>query len=325
MVRITQDDELLKKNLYAFNSSVRNILADKELLSYILNKFVEEYKHLDIESVKSLIDNIHTNDEVYKIYGLSNEDTSFIDGSVKYDLLFTTRLPNSNDKIGMLINLELQAEGSDTDLKRMIYYCSRMISSEKDRIFKKDEYKDIVKVGAIWICVKNQKELGNCINVYSINERNVKGNYKEDISNYDLMEIITLYLGDKFEIEDLDPLIVLFKSNLKPKEIIQELKERYDIQLHIDTNKEVESMCNLGEGILKNGILLGIQQGIEQGRELGIEVGRELGIEQGEINGTFKLILKKMESKQLNLIDAMIDLCIDEKDYPIYEKLYQNQ
>ena len=122
--------KMIEKNFLAYNASVRNVLSDKNYLSYLLQKFVGNFKGLNRDEIESLIGDITTNDEIYKVYGLSNEDSSYLDGVVKYDLLFTTRLPNSKDKIGMLINLELQSEGSDTDLKRMIYYCSRMLSSE---------------------------------------------------------------------------------------------------------------------------------------------------------------------------------------------------
>lgn len=247
--------ELLEKNILAYNASTRCVLADKSLLSYILKKYFHEYKNLERDVIEKLIGpNIYKNDEIHKIYGLSNDDTSFLDGTVRYDLLFTVGLENDKSKIGIIFNLELQDEVEEADLKRMNYYAARILTSEKNRIFLKDEYKDITKVCAIWLCIRPPKNRKNSINYYSFKEEHIVGNYQAKKEHYDLINILTIYLGDSLETEELQPFNILFKANLKPEEIFEMLDKNYDIHLHIETREEVKSMCNLGEGIYKQGV-----------------------------------------------------------------------
>ena len=262
------------------------------------------YKELKREDIEQLIGEVSTKDEKYKIYGLSNEDRSFSDGSVKFDLLFPTRLPNSNESIGMLINLELQKEGNDTDLKRMIYYCNRVLVSEKGRIFKGDDYKNIVKVGAIWICVKSKRDLQNTINSYSIQEKSIEGNYQANKDNYDLIEIVAIYLGNDFSVKVLEPLNILFKSKMKPEQILDLLENNYGINLHMETEKEVKSMCNLGEGIYEDGVKHGIEQGFEQGR----------------LESEVLTLRNYQQNKGVTLEEAINDLGLDMKNYDLYKE-----
>ena len=295
-----ENNELIQNNIFAYNASTRNVLADKNFLSYILQSFLEDYKDLNRDEIQNLIGEVSTKDEVYKIYGLSNEDTSFLDGTVKFDLLFPTKLPNSTDSIGMLVNLELQKEGNDTDLKRMIYYCNRVLVSEKGRIFQGDDCKNIVKVGAIWICIKSKKDLQNTINSYSIQEKSIEGNYQANKDNYDLIEIVAIYLGNDFSVKVLEPLNILFKSKAKPEQILELLENDYGINLHIETKEEIKSMCNLGEGIYEDGI--------------------KHGIEQGKLESEVSMLRNYQLKKGVTLEEAINDLGLDMKDYDLYKE-----
>lgn len=46
--------EIVKNNIFAYNACVRNILADKNYLSYLLKKFVKEFKDIDRTTIESL-------------------------------------------------------------------------------------------------------------------------------------------------------------------------------------------------------------------------------------------------------------------------------
>ena len=55
-------------------------------------------------------------------------------------------------------------------------------------------------------------------------------------------------------------------------------KTEYDISEEEDFRKDVNEMCNLGEGIMEEGIAIGM----EKGREEGIAIGETKGISIGE-------------------------------------------
>ena len=60
-------------------------------------------------------------------------------------------------------------------------------------------------------------------------------------------------------------------------------------------------MCNLSEGILKQGL----EQGLEQGIEQGIEIGKAQGIQEGELISAIKLTKNLIKSSKIDVYKAM--------------------
>lgn len=52
------------------------------------------------------------------------------------------------------------------------------------------------------------------------------------------------------------------------------------------------------------------------------ELVEKRGIKKGEIQAAFRLLLKKMNSKNMSLYEAMIDLGIEEDDYQTYINMF---
>ena len=63
------------------------------------------------------------------------------------------------------------------------------------------------------------------------------------------------------------------------------MKTEYDISEEEDFRKDVNEMCNLGEGIMEEGIAIGMVQGREEGIAIGETKGRESGLVQGREEG----------------------------------------
>ena len=69
----------------------------------------------------------------------------------------------------------------------------------------------------------------------------------------------------------------IFSQKLAVEEKLNILQE-YDVPGGEDFRKDVNEMCNLGEGIMEEGIAIGM----EKGREEGIAIGETKGISIGE-------------------------------------------
>ena len=65
----------------------------------------------------------------------------------------------------------------------------------------------------------------------------------------------------------------LFSKGLTSEERISIMEEEYDIPSQV-LGEEVETMCNLGEGIWEDAL----ENGLAQGREAGIAEGREANL-----------------------------------------------
>ena len=113
----------------------------------------------------------------------------------------------------------------------------------------------------------------SAINRYDLEEHHILNGHKENRADYDLMSIITIYLGDERQRKE-DWLIrflrLLFKDTKMPAaEKKQLLKDEFDMDTNIDMEEELRTMCNLSTGIYEQGIEKGIEQGMERGREEG--------------------------------------------------------
>ncbi len=254
-----------------YDESVKKLLSEKYILAWILKECTTEFKPFEIEKIvkEAFIDEIKISkvavnqdeddiEEPTRIDTSNSEDNSRKNGPIIYDIRFNVVVPDSDIPVALIINIEAQ-KTSETPyplLKRALYYCSRLISSQKNVVFVKSYYEKLRKVYSIWIQMNTSKKKQNTMNRYRIIEENLVGQYKDNSINYDLLNIITLGLG---KVEDTEPqtilnmLDTLLYSNKPSKEKLDTLKNVYNITISDSIIEEVNTMCNLGEGIYENG------------------------------------------------------------------------
>lgn len=114
-----------------------------------------------------------------KIRGENTEDKAVNEGIVRYDIMFRAILPQGQEKIELIINIEAQKDfyPGYPLIKRGIYYGCRMISSQYGTIFTNSHYEKIQKVYSIWICFNPPEKRKNSINIYSVKEKILENEY----------------------------------------------------------------------------------------------------------------------------------------------------
>ena len=188
----------------------------------------------------------------------------------------------------MIINVESQNDfyPGYPIVKRGIYYTSRMISGQYGTVFVKSEYDKIKKVVSIWICTDPPNYRKNTITDYHIQEENIIGDVKEKASNYDLMKVVMVCLGDDKESRGLLKMLnVLLSGSMKPADKKRILKNEFDIPMTKELKEGVDDMCNLSIGVFKKGLEEGIKEGIKE--------GKEEGMDEATVNNIKSLIAKK--------------------------------
>ena len=156
----------------------------------------------------------------------------------------------------LIINVEAQKTqdknrlGYDL-LKRAVYYAGRLISSQKETEFLGSDYNQVKKVYSIFICMDSPNG-GNAINRYEMTERHLLHRYKADKPSYDLLSIVMIYLGDDRVRDRLINLLQLLFRNtvLSGRQREDLLENRYQVFLTRETREELNTMCNLSEGIV---------------------------------------------------------------------------
>lgn len=265
-----------------YDAACKKVLAEKIILAWIMKHTMREYAKYDVKEIverfilgepkvaetKVLPD--ETN--VPKIAGTGVEDDSLTEGSITYDVQFRAIVPDSNEIVQMIINVEAQNDfyPGYPIIKRGIYYSARMISSQYGTVFTKSHYEKIQKVYSIWICMNPPKKRNNTITEYILTEKNHVGNVKEKEEYYDLINVVMICLGE-YEEEASNKLLclldVLLSSDKKAKEKKSILESEFKISMTEKMEEEIEYMCNLSDGVENKGIQKGIKIGIEQGIE----------------------------------------------------------
>ena len=254
-----------------YDATVKKLLSEKYILAWILKECTTEFKSFEIEKIvkEAFVGEIKVSkvavnpdeddiEEPTKLDTASNEDNSKKNGSIVYDIRFNVVVPDSDFSVALIINIEAQ-KTSETPypiLKRALYYCSRLISSQKNVVFVNSHYEKLRKVYSIWIQMNTSKKQQNTMNRYRVIEENLIGQYHDNSINYDLLNIITIALGKVEETEPktiLNMLDTLLYSNKPPEEKRDILKNIYDVVISDSIIEEINTMCNLGEGIYENG------------------------------------------------------------------------
>lgn len=261
-----QDTNNEQKKLY--DATCKQVLSEKSLIAYILQTCLDEFRGYslryivrhciqgtpDVGTVVVEADNGGS----FRIKNQQTEDKTETEGTVFYDIRFTAIVPNNGKLIELIINIEAQNDFNPGYplLKRAVYYCSRMISSQYGSVFTKSHYEKIQKVYSIWICTNPTQEWSYSITRYKMQEYNLVGASHAPQTDYDLLTPILVCLGQKKYTELhglLKMLNMVFLDNISPGEKIKTLKQEFDIEVTPQLEKGVSEMCNLSEGIEKRG------------------------------------------------------------------------
>lgn len=266
------------------DASCKRILSVKGVLAWILKSCVPEFKNVDVKDIEHKYiegepevgvvgvypDETNVKSETTEagirqttkggiISGMNTEDITVTEQKVTYDIRFRAAAPNGGGLIALIINVEAQndSEPGYPLLSRAVYYCCRMISSQKGVEFTGENFQDIKKVYSIWICPKPPVKKRGVIKAFDLTETILEGKCEpEDKADYDLVAIRMIYLpaadGEKGEgiLQMLDKL--LSPKNTREDKI--EVLEQFGIEVTEEVRKEVQNMCDYSSVVLNTGI-----------------------------------------------------------------------
>ena len=281
------EDMSLAGQQAAYDAAAKRLLSSKKILAWILKYCVEEFRDSEIADIRDRyilgkpevasvpIEPGKTNAVAY-ITGERTEDKSLTEGMVTFDIRFRAITPD-NDPIELIINVEAQQNIHTTYplVKRALYYCSRLVSSQYQVEFVKSHYEGIKKVYSIWLCM-DAPGIESSITQYRIQEDCLWKEQKEDKANYDLIRAVMVYISQNqkdFGNRLMSLLYILFKKSAHAAEKKKVLRESYDVDLDADEMKEVDDMCNLSTGVFNR------------------------GREEGEVIGVNKVIVRMLQNK----------------------------
>lgn len=271
----------------ACDESIKRLLSTKYLLAWIMKGCVAEYRDCSLEDIaERYIEGspqvstapVHRGDF---IHGIDTVDKSTDEHTPLYDILFYASLPNSEEQIGLFINVEVQNNYYPEYplIKRSIYYCSRMLSAQFGRDFADGHYEDLKKVYSIWICANAPQNRSNTVTQYELTEKNLLGEAKEDRINYDLLSVVMVCFNGRYSTDMLESkenpmtaklvqlLHMILSADVDKEEKLKCMADEYNIPMTRELEEEVVRMCNLSRGYMERGIERGIERGVTLGEQ----------------------------------------------------------
>ncbi len=248
-----------------YDTNIKYLLADKQVLARILKYTLQEFRNMETEDIISSIgDNIEVGTKPLDA-GLSNlgrvnltntEDNVPEEGKIFFDIRFTAYIKKSEIKI--LINLEAQRSSDFSKLgyhleNRIIFYLARMISAQKQTEFFHSDYDSLCPVRSIWICMDADENEGS-IEEISLGRKTVFGN-KTNSYDTDLIKGIIVNVRKRENLtKSQNGLISLLEELLsgtdatKKKQI---LSTEYGMIMTAELEGRLQTMCNLSQNIIE--------------------------------------------------------------------------
>ncbi len=308
-----------------YDDSVKEVLADKQVLARILKYTLEEFKDIELEEImRSMDEPVISGVRVEpgqtnfsKVEKRSEEDNVPGEGKIFYDIRFVVYLRKEMFKI--LINIEAQKTTNEKSLgyhldNRVIYYLARMISAQKEVEFINSNYDDIKSVRSIWICM-DAKADEDSINRIRFTQENVYGKMME-LPNIDKVQGIIIRLRSREDVETSKNYLIAMLEELLRKEKAEvkkkKLEKEYGFVMNEETERRVNVMCNLSEVMIEKGVIEGRTEGedlkiielvckkMQKGKTVA-EITEDLEESESKIEKIYKVALKynaKVENKE---------------------------
>lgn len=262
----------------AYDTNVKFLLADKQILARILKYTIKEFRNMDIQDIISCIsDDIGVSSiplepgltNLGRVKGDNTEDCVPGEGSIFFDIRFSAY--SGETEMRFIVDLEAQRLTSHSSLgyyleNRIIYYIARMISAQKNTEFYGSDYDDIKNVRSIWICMDNGRK-GDSIEEINLERKTVFGD-REDPHNIELMQGIIINIrsngGGEVSRNTLISMLETLLSRMDVEEKKSILEKKYGMIMSVEIEGRMQKMCNLSEGILEEGWTKGILKRSQQ-------------------------------------------------------------
>lgn len=275
-----------------YDTNVKFLLADKQILARILKYTLREYQDMEIADIMACIGDDIEVAAVSVDPGLSNlgrvresktEDSVPGEGTVCFDVRFSAYLGKSEMKF--LVDLEAQKLTDHSSLgyyleNRITYYLARMISAQKNTEFYGTDYDGMKHVRSIWICMDNGRE-GDSIEEINLERKSVFGR-ENDLRSIELLQGIIINIrSDKSGEVSQNTLISMLETLLSRMDVEEKksiLEREYGMIMTVEIEGRMRAMCNLSEGIREEGIAEGISQGdLRRSRQVIFDLLEDLG------------------------------------------------
>lgn len=240
----------------------------EEIQEYIIYKKAksqmtpEELAEIQAENTSPVEIGRHIVDDLPdKLNEKNVESKSTNEGTIYYDVLFDIGMPDGKSPPSrVIVDIEAQNEFKPgyAILKRGSFYCGRMISAQKETVFRNSDYNKLQKVYSIWLCIAPDEDVRGVCNAYNMSEICLAKEHHFPKEQYDNFCIILACLQNKQSANNMVRFFSSVFDNEMPVEEKLDLARECGLQVTADVKEGINQMCNYSDYVE--------QKGIEKGR-----------------------------------------------------------
>ena len=118
---------------------------------------------------------------------------------------------------------------------------------------------------SLWVILNSPDYRKNTINLYSLHETNLLGDFTEKEEDFDLITVGMISLGNETDKNSkglVKMLSIFLSSDIGVADKKRRLHDEFDIALTKEMEKEAENMCDYSKMVESKGIAKGVMQGI---------------------------------------------------------------
>ena len=244
------------------DSHVKSLLKYRSVLSRILKFVVPELKDLPLETIEKecFASEIRTDVPVEDSRAINQKNPELHtigEKDIIYDLYFQVRIPDTDERKGFGIIVDLEAQGKvQNDIPgRAHYYVDRAISAQLQDT-KPNDYSMLEKVYSVWIFLAPEKKYANQVGRarYVLD---APAGFRFSEKDFDLGEIVLLFLGKSDDDTDgneaLRFLNILFDTDESVKKRKKQLRE-IGFPVTKEQEREMVNMSNWGQAMEDKGM-----------------------------------------------------------------------
>lgn len=311
-----------------YDQYVKEFVADIQILARIVQHTVAEFGGLDIDEIIESIDaeSIEVGETPVepgltnygKLQGELTENIVLNEGIIFFDVRFSLKKNHTQFKI--IINIEAQ---KSTDPKRLgyhienriVYYLSRLISSQKEVEFFHSDYDSIKKVYSIWICMDAEDEKDSITQI-SLAEKALYG-APQNFEQLDKMCGIVVHIRENSDVQESKNKLIAMLEDVFSKEDCEtkkkNLQDKHGIRMTIELEGRMDDVCNLSDVVEERGIKAGLEKGMAQGMAQGMVQGQE----KAEMQMAIKLFKSGVSYE---VVKNSVETLLEEELLNIYEE-----
>ena len=283
-----------------YDQAAKRIVSDRQILARIVKACVAEaaaYSEAELEKMipadiqisTVCVDREDAAADPGTVRQENTEDGSVYEGTVRFDILFTLDLPDTDGPVLLIINVEVQ---NRTNLpypleRRGMVYASRLVGRQGT------DYSNCKKVYSIWIVSDPQKkEEENTMVKLVIAKQHEDSSFSAAPEAAQVAEVWFLNLGDPDDQQLNSALLKMldtaFSSKLKAAEKQSVLQEKFGLHMTTEMTENLEEMQNMELAIEARARETGHAEGKAEGKAEGlIQMGLAL-------KGTRRVIMEQL-------------------------------